>query len=175
MSNETGRLKYTVGYKRPEITITESIQTKDDIEEQLKGFELINNDDLEYVTLHTPLKYITYDKTKKKEMFRFGGTLAKIEREYVVLAGKQGLRFSVQRYTKDDKGKIIHTTKFYKKQTKFDTEKTKYENVIIKTHKLLDEQNSQLMDKEYQLKEQQKQIEELKKQCKLLKKSHKTK
>jgi len=102
-------------YNRPQKTITESIQTKKDIEEQLSNFEEISNDDLCYVNTGTQLKYLSYDKKNKKELFRFGGLLIKVNKEYLVLAGKEGLRFSVQRYTKNDKNEIIHTTRFFKK------------------------------------------------------------
>jgi hypothetical protein len=102
-------------YNRPEKTITESIQTKKDIEDQLSNFEEISNDDLCYVNTGTQLKYLSYDKKNKKELFRFGGLLIKVNKEYLVLAGKEGLRFSAQRYTKNDKNEIIHTTRFFKK------------------------------------------------------------
>ena len=102
-------------YSRPEKTITESIQTKKDIEDQLSNFEEISNDDLCYINTGTQLKYLSYDKKNKKELFRFGGLLVKVNKEYLILAGKEGLRFSVQRYTKNDKNEIIHTTRFFKK------------------------------------------------------------
>lgn len=102
-------------YERPAKTITESIQNKKNIEEQLINFEEIPNDELCYVNPNTQLKYISYDKKAKKELFRFGGLLVKVNKDYVVLAGKDSMRFSVQRYTRNDKNDIIHTTRFFKK------------------------------------------------------------
>lgn len=117
-------------YERPTKTITETIQTKKDIEEQLINFEEIPKDDLCYVNLNTQLKYISYDKNTKKELFRFGGLLMKVEKEYVVLAGKDGMRFSAQRYTKNDKGDILHTTRFFKKMKDADVVKTELTDKI---------------------------------------------
>ena len=48
-------------YQRPEKTITESLQNKKDIEEQLKNFEEISGEDLNYVNINTQLKYLSYD------------------------------------------------------------------------------------------------------------------
>ena len=112
-------------YERPDKTITETMQNKKDIEEQLKNFEEITNEDLNFVNVNTQLKYISYDKQNKKELFRFGGLLVKVAKEYIVLAGKEGKRFSAQRYTKDDKDNIIHTTRFFKKIKETDALKNK--------------------------------------------------
>jgi hypothetical protein len=102
-------------YIRPEKTITELVQNRKDIEEQLEDFEEIPEEYVSQINVNTALKYLSYDKKNKKELFRFGGLLIKVNKEYLVLAGKEGLRFSVQRYTKNDKNEIIHTTRFFKK------------------------------------------------------------
>ena len=52
-------------YERPNVTITETMQNKKDIEEQLKDFEEIDSEDLNFVPINTQLKYITYDKKNK--------------------------------------------------------------------------------------------------------------
>ena len=114
----TKRLSQDSTYQRPEKTITELIQNKADIEEQLKDFEEISNEDLNFININTQLKYISYDKKSKKELFRFGGLLVKVNKDYILLAGKDGLRFSVQRYTKNDKNEILHTTRFLKELKK---------------------------------------------------------
>ena len=44
-------------YIRPNKTITESIQTKKDIEEQLNNFEEISDEDLNFVNINTQLKH----------------------------------------------------------------------------------------------------------------------
>lgn len=109
------RLKKEDGYIRPKKTLTDSIQNQKSISEYLKNFEEINNENLPYVNINTQLRYISYDKKNKCELFRFGGLLAKVDKDYLVLAGREGKRFSVQRYTKDNNGKIIHETRFFKK------------------------------------------------------------
>tara|TARA_B100001175_G_C19469244_1_gene620820 strand:+ start:307 stop:783 length:477 start_codon:yes stop_codon:yes gene_type:complete len=111
----SSRLKKEDGYLRPKKTLTDSIQNQKSITEYLKNFEEIKNDDLPYININTQLRYISYDKKNKCELFRFGGLLAKVDRDYIVLAGKEGKRFSVQRYTKDNNGKILHETRFFKK------------------------------------------------------------
>lgn len=112
-------------YERPAKTITETMQNKKDIEEQLKNFEEITSEDLNFINVNTQLKYISYDKQNKKELFRFGGLLVKVAKDYVILAGKEGKRFSAQRYTKDDKDNILHTTRFFKKIKETEALKTK--------------------------------------------------
>ena len=101
-------------YIRPVKTITESL-SKEDIEEQLEGYVEIEGDDLNFININTSLKYLSYDKINKKELFRFGGLLVKIAKEYMILSGKGGKTFSVQRYTLNDKKEIIHITRFFKK------------------------------------------------------------
>lgn len=143
-------------YERPTKTITETIQSKKDIEEQLLNFEEIPNEDLCYVNLNTQLKYISYDKKNKKELFRFGGLLIKVEKEYVVLAGKEGMRFSVQRYTRNEKCDLLHTTRFFKKMK---------DAQIVKL-----ELTDQLVEKEEELKKQQMIIDQQKAQLMAMKK-----
>jgi len=99
-------------YERPPKTVTECLQKRHKIEEQLKDYVEINNDELESVKMKTHIKYIGYDINKKKELFRLGGILIKILPEYIILQGKY--RFSVQRNTYDSSGKIIHKTRFFK-------------------------------------------------------------
>lgn len=100
-------------YERPPKTVTECIQTRSKIEEQLSNYEEIEPDELETIRKFTKIKYLSYDINKKKELFRFGGFLLKVEPEYVLLKGK--FNFSVQRYTYDNNGKILHTTRFFRK------------------------------------------------------------
>jgi hypothetical protein len=128
----------TSNYERPSVTITDAVQNRKDIEEQLANFEEIESDDVVYVNLNSQLKYITYDKKNRKELFRFGGLLTKINKDYLVLSGKNGYTFTVQRYTKNDKGDIVHKTRFFKKM--------KDNNVIPEelnqTTEIIDKQNT---------------------------------
>lgn len=128
-------------YDRPEKTITDLTQNKAAIEDQLKDFEEISEEDLNFVNVNTQLKYLSYDIKNRRELFRFGGLLVKVNKEYLVLAGKEGKRFSAQRYTRDDKNKIIHTTRFFKKMKDTDLLKEKYEESFVQTEELVKKQN----------------------------------
>ena len=143
-------------YERPEVTITETMQNKKDIEEQLKDFEEIDKEDLNFVPINTQLKYITYDKKNKKELFRFGGLLMKIEKEYIVLAGKDSLRFSVQRYNRNEKNEIIHITRFFRKIKEIDIAKehiNQSQDYIQQQNDFIVQQKKEISDLKKQLKE----------------------
>ena len=148
----TKRLSQDNSYQRPEKTITESIQNKTDIEEQLKDFEEISNEDLNFINVNTQLKYISYDKKSKKELFRFGGLLVKVNKDYILLAGKDGLRFSVQRYTKNDKNEILHTTRFFKRIKETEILKSQLQeneenstSIINKQNELIEKQRKEIL------------------------------
>ena len=104
--------KFQKDYERPPKTITECLQTRNKIEEQLSNYEEIETSDIENIQYLTLIKYISYDIKKKKELFRLGGKLIKIYSEYIVLKGK--CNFSVQRYTYDENRNVVHTTRFFK-------------------------------------------------------------
>ena len=141
------KLSESVNYDRPVKTITELTQTKKEIQERLKDFEEISDEDLPYVSLKTQLRYISYDQKNKKELFRFGGLLIKVDKEYLVLAGKEGLRFSVQRYTKNNNGEIIHTTRFFKRVNETDILKSELDDTINKSTKIIRKQD-EIIDKQ---------------------------
>ena len=143
-------------YERPEITITESIQNKKNIEDQLQDFEEVSEDDLNFLNINTQLKYISYDKKNKKELFRFGGLLVKIAKDYLILRGKENLTFSVQRYTKNENNEIIHNTRFFKKIKETDRLKIELEDTILKATEKLQKQN-------YIIEKQKKELTALKK------------
>jgi len=128
-------------YVRPEKTITESIQNKKDIEEKLHDFEEISDEDLNFINTNTLLRYISYDIKNKKELFRFGGLLVKVNKDYLILAGKEGLRFSVQRYTRNDKNEIIHTTRFFKKIKETEVLKNQLEEILEKSTDRIEKQD----------------------------------
>ena len=52
---------------------------------------------------------------KKKKLHFVLVDLKKIDKEYVILAGKNGMLFSAQRYAYDKKGKQIFKTRFFRK------------------------------------------------------------
>jgi len=150
-------------YERPKKTITETMQNKKDIEEQLKSFEEIPEDDINFINLNTQLKYISYDKQNKRELFRFGGLLVKIAKEYIILAGKEGKRFSVQRNTYNDKNEIIHVTRFFKKLKESDILKAQ---LIDKEEQCI----SEVEKYETTIAQQKKELMALKKELKIYKK-----
>ena len=153
------RLYKDDGYVRPKRTKTELVQNEKNINEYLKDFEEIEDSKLPYVNLNTQLRYISYDVENECELFRFGGLLMKIEEKYVVLAGKESKRFSVQRYLYDKNNKLVYTTRFFKK---------------VKTEQLLKEQLSMTLDKsEDIINKQNAIIEKQKKELAALKKKSK--
>jgi hypothetical protein len=153
------RLYKDDGYVRPKRTKTELVQNEKNINEYLKDFEEIEDSKLPYVNLNTQLRYISYDVENECELFRFGGLLMKIEEKYVVLAGKESKRFSVQRYIYDKNNKLVHTTRFFKK---------------VKTEQLLKEQLNMTLDKsEDIINKQNAIIEKQKKELAALKKKSK--
>ena len=155
----TGRLASN-DYKRPKETITQSVQNKEDIEKYLEDYVEITQEEMCTIPLNSHLRYIRYDKQNNKELFRFGGLLIVIKDQYVILSGKNAKTFSVQRYTYDNNGDVIHKTRFFKKRN----EKEKLESKLEETIKY---SNEVFAKQKLALEEQQKEIERL---TKLLKK-----
>ena len=150
------KLSQDSSYERPDKTITETIQTKKDIEEQLKNFEEISDEDLNFINVNTQLKYLSYDKKNKKELFRFGGLLVKVNKDYLVLAGKDGMRFSVQRYSYNEKGVKVHTTRFFKKIKETDILKEKMKDDFENYSILIDQQKKEIQELKKKLKQSKK-------------------
>ena len=150
-------------YERPPKTVTECLQKRHKIEEQLADYIEIMNEDLEKLKLKTPIKYIGYDINKKKELFRLGGVLRKVYPEYIILEGKY--RFSVQRYTYDKSGNIIHKTRFFKPYKEDEILQNEIlQNELDITIKIA---NDTISKQNAVIKKQQAELEELKKKiCK---------
>lgn len=151
----TGRL-IDSNYKRPKVTITESIQNKKDIQERLKDYVEITQEEMCMLPINSHVRYIGYDKKKKKELFRFGGLLMMVKPEYVVLSGKGGKTFSAQRYAYDSKGKKVHTTRFFKKISDKEKLESQLNETIERSNEMFQKQNKFIQ-------EQQREIEKLKK------------
>ncbi len=132
------RLSMSKDFVRPKQTVTDLLQTKTNIEDQLKDFDEIQSDEIVYVPINSQLRYLSYDKKNKKELYRFGGLLRKVEKEYVILAGKEGMTFSVQRYTRNDKGDIIHKTRFFKKKKPEEKIKEEMEEAVEISQKTIE-------------------------------------
>jgi|TARA_B110000908_G_C10089029_1_gene373114 hypothetical protein len=106
-------------YKRPSITYTDTIQNIDKIKDLIKDYERV--DSIDKVPLGTFVKYVTLKNNKQR--FCIGGRLYKKHKDYVILAGVNNSRFSVQRYhwksnVDKEHHKPIFVTIFWK--SKFD-------------------------------------------------------
>ena len=134
-------------YVRPTKTKTEMTQTKKEIEDKLKNFEEVLSEDIPYITLNSQVRYISYDPKNKKELFRYGGILKKMDKDYVLLSGKDNLIFSVQRYTRDSDGNILHTTRFFRKMKESDLLKEELDETIEKSTELIKRQD-EIIDKQ---------------------------
>ena len=142
-------------YQRPKKTITDLMQTIDNVEQKLEDYDEISNGELDQLPLGIHVRYIGYDKRKNKEIFRFGGVIRKNDPNYLVLIGKNNLTFSVQKYTRNKNNEIIHTTRFFIKDK--DIEKINETNQeLIQNQSIIDQQN-EIIHK------QKREIEKLKK------------
>lgn len=156
MKRYTGRLALDE-YDRPKKTVTESVQDKKSIQKYLKEYEEVSPEDLPYVNPETHLRYISWDKKNNCELFRFGGLLVKVNKEYVLLAGKGGKTFSAQRYSYDENNKKkLHTTRFFKKMKNEEILKEELDETLEASREIINKQN-ELIEK------QKKEIARLKK------------
>jgi hypothetical protein len=145
-------------YQKPKKTITDLVQTQDKVQEILENYQEILNEEIDNVPLGVHVRYISYNKKTSGEAFRFGGSLKKINQDYLVLIGNNNVSFSVQRYSKNKNNEIIHTTRFFIKDK--DIEKINESNQeLIQNQEIIDQQN-EIIHK------QQREIEKLKKKLK---------
>jgi hypothetical protein len=137
--SKTKRISQDI-YNKPLKTITDLMQTQDNVEQQLEDYQEISNEELDHVPIGVRVKYIAYNKKTNKEIFRFGGSIKKIDPNYLVLIGHNNLTFSVQRHSKNKNNEIIHTTRFFIKDK--DIEKINESNQeLIETQQIIDQQN----------------------------------
>ena len=106
-------------YTRPNITYTDTIQDIDKIKKLVKDYTRVES--IDEVPLGTFVKYLTLKNNKQR--FCIGGRLYKKHKDYVILAGVNNSRFSVQRYhwnknSDKKKDQPIFITIFWK--SKFD-------------------------------------------------------
>ena len=150
-------------YKRPKKTLTEEYQKDELIKDKLKNYIEVPFDEIDFIPNRTHLRYISFDPINNKELFRFGGLLVSRKKDYMVLSGKEGKTFSVQRYIKDKKGKIIYNTRFFKLKNKENALQEALDKTIDKSKQFLTKQNDIIQ-------RQQKEIEELRTMMKTLNK-----
>jgi hypothetical protein len=111
--------KKSYNYKnRPTVTVTDTLQTMDKIEEQLKGYERVQN--IDEVKIGTPVKYITWKYGK--ERFCVGGLLVAIKSDYCKLSNfKNDVHWNVKKkhkkntYNSDGDDDNVFYTIFYQK------------------------------------------------------------
>ena len=114
IETKTIRLKKSI-YKRPNQTITDTLQHPDAYKEKLKGYTEVK--DIDYVTVNTHVRYFVYDIEESKWKFRTGGLLKRKHAKYVVLSNGK-YTWSVQREVVTDSTNDIFETKFFKILTK---------------------------------------------------------
>ncbi len=159
MQSLNGGLRLTKdNYNKPKKTITDTMQNNKSIESKLANYVELEPNELDNVSIGSHLRYITFYPSSNKEMFRMGGILKVRHPEYVVLAGKGGKTFSVQRYVKD-KGKVVFDTRFFRKLKKDEITQLSLEETIEKSEKIFEKQNNVIQ-------KQQKEIEKLRKMLK---------
>ena len=96
-------------YNRPKKTKTESVQDQKSIQKLLNEYVEVSQDELPYIPLNTHLRYISWNIKNKCEQFRYGGLLVRVEKQYLILAGKEGKTFSAQRFTiNQNNNKVLH-------------------------------------------------------------------
>jgi hypothetical protein len=112
---ETKRINKS-NYIRPPKTFTDTIQSKDEILKYIEGYERIDEPD--ELIIGNEVRYITMDKDKK-QVFRLGGKIVKIDPYYFVLNNGK-ISWSVQRYFWEDNGEDdadpIFETVFFRKK-----------------------------------------------------------
>ncbi len=155
------RLSMSKDYVRPTKTTTDRLQSKDELKQYLKDYEEIKEEEVNFIPIGQLLRYIGYDKKNRREIFRFGGLLKKVAKDYLVLQGKNGMTFSCQRYTYDDGGNKIHNTRFFKKMNPELVLKEEYAEAMDKTEEIMKNQTSIIEKQKKELMALRKKIEEM--------------
>jgi hypothetical protein len=151
-----GRLSLSE-YERPKKTKTESVQDQKSIQQLLNDYVEVSSDELPYIPINTHLRYISWNIKNKCEQFRYGGLLVRVEKQYLILAGKEGKTFSAQRFTiNQNNNKVLHTTRFFKKLKKEELIQEELEETLDASKEIINKQNEML-------EKQQKEIDQLKK------------
>lgn len=161
MQNPTMRLSMSKDFIRPKVTTTDRMQSKEELKKYLKDYEEVPEDDINFLPMGLLVRYISYDKKNRREIFRFGGLVKRIAKDYLILQGKQGMSFSVQRNTLDDTGNIIHKTRFFKRVAPEMKIKTEYEDALDKSEEVIQKQSSIIEKQKKELMTLKKMVEEM--------------
>ncbi len=169
-------------YSKPTKTITDLIQTREAIDEKLRNYTEVDNNELELLPKNVHICYITYNVEQNMELFRMGGYLRKVAKDYIVLAGKGNKTFSVQRkiYNKD-KSQLLYVTRFFAKkkdstsyskltvngtQNNREAIKKEYEETLTKSTSFIKKQQEILEAKQREIAELRARLEEEKNKSK---------
>tara|TARA_B100001057_G_scaffold454381_1_gene500125 strand:- start:41 stop:529 length:489 start_codon:yes stop_codon:yes gene_type:complete len=98
MSDNSSENSSNGQYSRPDVTITDKLQTKEEMLKRLENYERV--EDIDEVSISTHVRYVTLDK-EKKQVFRLGGLIKRIHPKYLILSNGRH-SWSVQRYHFDD-------------------------------------------------------------------------
>lgn len=162
-------------YSKPTKTITDLIQTRDAIDEKLRNYTEVNNNELELLPKNVHISYITYNVEQNMELFRMGGYLRKVAKDYIVLAGKGNKTFSVQRkiYGNREKTQLLYVTRFFAKKkdsTSYsklsvggshrESIKKEYEEALTKSTSFMKKQQEILEAKQREIEELKARLEE---------------
>lgn len=163
-------------YSKPTKTITDLIQTRDAIDEKLRNYTEVDNNQLELLPKNVHISYITYNIEQNMELFRMGGYLRKVAKDYIVLAGKGNKTFSVQRRiygNMKEKKQLLYVTRFFAKKKNsssysklsvngFDREtiKKEYEEALTKSTSFMKKQQEILEAKQREITELRDLLEE---------------
>jgi hypothetical protein len=150
-------------YIRPKITLTDGLQNKKSIQKYLAEYEEVDEEEIPYLTPGMHLRYISWDKENNCELFRLGGILVKIAKEYMVLSGVKAKTFSVQRYAYDKNNNIIHITRFFKKIKNDEIIKKKVNETMEVSKEIIQEQSKMLQKQNEELQKLKKQMKQMKK------------
>ena len=161
-------------YSKPTKTITDLIQTREAIDEKLHNYTEVDNNEIELLPKNVHISYITYNIEKNMELFRMGGYLRKVAKDYIVLAGKGNKTFSVQRKIYEN-GQLLYVTRFFAKK-KDSTSlsvggsreliKKEYEEALTKSTSFMKKQHEILETKQLEIAELRARLEEEKNKSK---------
>lgn len=165
-------------------TKTELMQTREEIEKRLRGFEELTPQELDALPKNAYISYITFDVAKNRELYRPGGFLRKVQPDYIVLMGKGSSIFSVQRKIWQDpktKETLMYNTRFFhrvpgaaKQMTGGGGARevaTDVDDDSLRSEKIrkVEEKNSVLLQKQREILEaKEREIEEMRKKLEML-------
>jgi hypothetical protein len=127
------------GYQRPRKTYTDTLQSMDVIKKKLDGYIEIPENEVDSLQEGSFLRYIKLDTKTEKERFITGGVLMRTFPEYLLIKGKDNGTFSAQRYTYDDSGAKIFTTRFFKLLNNEEKLKIKLGDMQTKANEIIEE------------------------------------